>query len=149
MKVLFTKSNLIGSRIIRWATGEDVSHCALQWGPIVIHAALLGVEIWAYENFLDVHEVKYEFELPQKDDADSLANLVKKQGSAYDYTAVLWLGLSFLFKKVTGRLLPGPNKWASKRAFCCTEYLSFILLGEQDSLITPHQLYKKLTSNHV
>jgi len=145
MKVLFTTSNKIGSRVIRKVTGEPVSHCALQFEcgdyRLVIHAGLHGVEIIPLAWFLQTNQLLYEISI--KEDEPRLIDLDVYVKKSYDFMAILWLGFCFLIN-----CRPSRNNWAVKKAHMCTELVTEILYGEADSVITPYGLYLKLKEQH-
>lgn len=146
MKLLFTKSNLIGSKLIRWATEESVSHCAVQIAGYVIHSTFAdGVHVTTLNDFLSVNTVVDDLIVPRAHHKSIYQNLLAENGHSYDFLAFAWLGMSLVWKKLSGHLIPGPNRWASRKAFLCTEVITEAVFGEQDSSSTPEALYRRLS----
>jgi len=69
IEVLFTRSDLPGSRWIREITGESVSHCAILYYNKVIHSSYWGVERLNYTDFIKHNVIVYRVELPIKPEA--------------------------------------------------------------------------------
>lgn len=137
-EILFTRNDKCGSRLIRKVTGEDVSHVALRIGAFVIHSKLVngGVTIDLYSQFNRDNEIPYR--LPW---VLSSRNLDRKNyaGRYYDVGAILYLGLRRLLP-----WLPKVNLWQSTGMYMCTEFVTDVIDGSEDSMITPYQLYIKL-----
>lgn len=154
MKILFTKGPSILSKAIRAATGEPVSHVALMFGRIVIHANLLGVHIEWAKNFLKHSEIVYALHrdppevFQETRDNDRLDKMLAQyEFTMYDFGALLFLGLNYLLHKTIRVPMAKSNLWQSKQTLMCTEWVTEYVNGEQNSVITPYQLYLKLKSN--
>lgn len=142
IEVLFTKSELIGSKMIRDITKEDVSHCAIRYRNMVLHSSYWGVKLLSYEDFKKHNTIVHSVELPLS--AWVFVDIWHKyKNKPYDYGAFFFLGLRYLCVKLH---IPSPrvNLWQSSGSYLCSEFVSSAILGEQDSLITPYQLYLKL-----
>lgn len=138
MRILFTRNSTLLSRLICRVTREPVSHCALHYGDFVIHSNLWGVHCQPVGTFTS--DVIYSLDVPDRPDA-VIAGLAKYQGSAYDFGALLYLGLRALFPS-----LPKQNLWQSSGLFLCTEWVTTILNDKADSMITPYRLFLELES---
>lgn len=138
MNILFTKSNSLMSRIIRAVTKEPVSHCAIEDGGFVIHSNLLGVHIESLEHFSKKCEIGYSVEASITI-VQVRNSLAKYEGSGYDIGGLLYLGLRLVLP-----CLPKKNLWQSSGMFLCTEWVTEVLDGTADSLITPYGLYQRL-----
>jgi hypothetical protein len=138
MRILFTKSDMIMSRLIRKVTGESVSHCVIQHGDYVIHSNLWGVHSQRFDDFLDHSYIVEQVEIPD-DDQRLLALFLKRERSGYDFGAMLYLGLRCLFP-----ILPKKNLWQSSGMYLCTEWVSEFVDNEADSMITPYGLFLKI-----
>lgn len=138
MQILFTRNDRWGSKLIRAVTGETVSHVAIRISRFVIHSRLIdgGVTIDFYREFMRnntvVYTIPWEISIKQID-RDRYA------GKSYDFGAFLYLGLRKLFP-----FLPKANLWQSTGMYMCTEFVTDVLGGTEDSLVTPGQLYEKL-----
>lgn len=142
MEILFTKNNSPVSRLIRYITKEPVSHCAIRSDKWVIHANFLGVHVELYDVFVATSTAVYSVKVPATEDSVYNA-LYQKEGSFYDFGAMLYLGLEFIFP-----FLPHKNLWQSNGAFLCTEWVTFVLDGEIDSNLTAYGLYLKLKEKY-
>lgn len=137
------------SHLIRFATGEKVSHVAIEFSDgVYAHSNLLGVRFDAKEQFEQDSEVIAFCQFPTDTTTEKLLrNTVHAyQGSGYDILGALYLLPILCLRTYFGIKLSGSNRWANKKLFLCTEFVSQVILGEQDSLITPARLYYKLRS---
>ena len=117
MKILFTKSDLLGSKLIRAVTEEPVSHCAILHGDQVTHSTFYGVVTESYEEFAAVNEVVHSVEVK------NAPILIKgHKGSCYDFGAFIYLGLRLLFPLI----LPKKNLWQTTGMFLCTEFVTHV-----------------------
>lgn len=139
IQILFTTSDKLMSKWIRKITNEPVSHCAIQVGNFVIHSSVNGVEILPYDIFSQKNRIIYRI---SKSVLDSRVrtSLENTWGKKYDFGALLYLGLRYLFP----RIIPKQNLWQTSSLYLCTEFVSSTVLNESDSLITPYKLYLKL-----
>lgn len=136
MKILFTTTNLPTSWIIRKLTGEPVSHCAVEFGNYVAHSSFSGTILEYSEDFRRRNKVLFELEMPEID-------VIFREKKGYDFGGLLYLALRFLLKKINIRL-PKKNLWETTGMYLCTEFITFLLHKEEDSMITPYQLYLNL-----
>jgi hypothetical protein len=142
IEVLFTRSNLPGSRWIRELTGEPVSHCAIHWMDKVIHSSYYGVKKVEYTEFAAHNEIVYRVSLPIPSSV-ILDIWIKYHDKPYDYGALLFLGARYLLSKI-GIKTANHNLWQDSGCFICTEFVSSAIIGKTDSTITPYQLYLEL-----
>lgn len=143
MRILFTRSNKIVSRLIRRVTKEPVSHCALQIGETVVHANFIGVHPESFYSFTKGGvEIVATIELP--DDYKKMFHLAcAGWGKQYDFGAMFYLMARALIP-----WLPKKNLWQSSGMYLCSEWVSEAM-GEGDAMITPHKLYLKLKDENV
>lgn len=143
VQVLFCSSGSVLSEAIKYFTEEPVSHVALlvdkKW---VVHSNLRGVHVQIYSNFLKTYDI-YAMTDPVPTDTPIELLLAENSFKGYDVLAILYLGLRFFLKKVLKFRLPKVNLWQSTGMYMCTEWVSFVLEGSEDSTITPYGLYKK------
>ena len=64
MELLFTRNHLPLSRLIRYVTGEPVSHCAVYQDGMVTQMTLFGLQTESMDSFLQVQEIVYRIEYP-------------------------------------------------------------------------------------
>lgn len=139
VKILFTTSVWPTSSLIRWVTGDDCSHCVLYQDGEVIHSSFKGVVRQPVREFLKTNKVLHAVGVKGLD-IDLKVLEEKYKDSGYDYGALFYLALRAAFP-----LVPKVNLWQTSGMFLCTEFLTHVIKEEEDSLITPHQLYAKLT----
>lgn len=138
MQILFTKSDYILSKVIRYLTGEPISHCAILYKNWIVQSNLLGVRAIALDEFEKHSEIIYKVEV--ESDAEHLLYLLAGYGRArYDLGGLLYLGLRAIFP-----FLPKANLWQSTGMFLCTELVTQFISGSEQSDLTPMQLYKLL-----
>lgn len=140
MQILFTRNNMVLSRMIRAITGEDCSHCAIEDGTIVIHSNLWGPHVEDRSSFLDHSEIVHA--VPVSSDPDKVLRLLgQSRWFGYDWGALFYLGLRCLFP-----WLPKANLWQMSGMYLCTEWVTEYLDDNENSSTTPHQLYERLVS---
>ena len=143
VKIIFANGTSVISDIIRWCTDEPISHVALllddKW---VVHSNLRGVNLEHIDHFKKSYSI-YSITPPVTPTIDVDKELVNSSFKYYDIFAIMWLGLRYVLKKATGLKIPKVNLWQVTGLFLCTEWVSFIMQGKEDSTITPFQLYTK------
>ncbi len=138
VNILFTASNAIGSHIIRGVTKESLSHVGIHINDVVIDSTILhGVRLQPYTEFIS-NKTKV-ISIPWDISGVHLWNLNCKVGQSYDKLGLLYLGLRYVIPA-----LPKKNLWQTTGMFLCTEFVTDILEGKEDSMITPYKLYLKL-----
>jgi hypothetical protein len=108
----------------------------------VIHSNLLGVHVESLETFSSKVDILgiVPVSVPE---SSVRAALRKFEGAPYDIGAMLYLGLRYLIPA-----LPKKNLWQTSGLFLCTELVTQLIGPDEDHLITPYQLYLRLTSQH-
>jgi hypothetical protein len=147
MRILFTRSNKPGSKLIRSITEEPVSHCALLDGLYVIHSNFEGVNIVSYEQFKQDNKVIYSIIVPNSW-AKMKRLMARFSDAGYDYGAFFYLGLSLVLRKWFKLPLPKANLWNSTGMFICTEFVSQYLNREGAAMLTPYQLYLEIKEHY-
>ena len=143
MEILFTTTTSVLSNLIRRITKEPVSHCAIKIGEFVVHSNLLGVRIDPYSKFIKKSKVVFQLSATTNNGLVH-KTLEKYHGRPYDFFALLFLGLRYIFPK----LMPKQNLWETTGMFICTEFITQVVDGKEDHLITPYQLYLKLLNEN-
>lgn len=140
MKLLWTTSDRLLSRVIRWATNSPCSHFAIcfdeddEGNGLVFHSGPRGTEIlWLWE-FLQSHRVVWALEtwepLPLEKEERIYKSILKSEsGLAYDYAALLWWGWRALLKKFFWVPLPETNAWQSGARRLCTGIAPAVIKG--------------------
>lgn len=135
MNILFTTNNKIGSRLIRWVTGENVSHVAIQIDEVIYHSTMAGAGMslaW-HDTFTEKNTVVDRVSLPHCEKL--LGRLRTISGEGYDWLLLFTLGLRRLGLLVP--LIDNPYR------DICTEVITEQVLGIKDKL-TPGELRDKL-----
>lgn len=151
MKILFTKSDSLLSKIIRGITKGGSSHTAIDMGLIIVHSNLIGINLqWARyfkRKCVIVHALERVNPDPGKDMAKMDEVLTTQEGTPYDFGALMFNGLALLAKRLVGRPLPKVNLWQTTGMHMCTEFVEEAVSMENDAMITPEGLYKKLKAS--
>ena len=138
MDILFTTSKYPTSWLIRKITGDDCSHCAIRFKNLILHSDFMGVRIIPERDFLKKNIVLHTLK-GVNSDMGIFSILHKYSGKRYDFGGLLYLGLRYLLP-----FLPKANIWQTSGMFLCTEFITEVINGQEDSLITPHRLYERL-----
>jgi hypothetical protein len=145
MNIIFTRSNNLISKLICAITKEPFSHVAISPFPeCVLHSTFTGVNFISMGRFLAAHStvIPVRVDIPY----EAILPIVHKNGKAlYDFKALLFVGAMLLLRRWFPKLVPKQNLWQTSGMYMCTEFVTLIL-GEVDSMITPYQLYVKLTT---
>lgn len=145
MRVIFTRSNKIGSRIIRLVTGEPVSHVAIGFTStmdMVAGMTFSGLTIESSEKFLAAHEIyaAYTVDAPTLIVWDRIKSQIPR---GYDFPGMIWLGLAILCRRAFGFKIKR-NPWNKKDLSFCTEFADMVLGTEDGAIVTPGELLAKL-----
>lgn len=162
MKLLWTKRNNFGSRLIEWGTDGDCSHFAVVFDDkpggygLVFHSHITGVGIDWFGSFCQDYEIVHQMQpkYPINEEAiyqDLVGNFYKRP---YDKLAFLYFGLCLVMRKLFGRPLPTRNQWGNKDRLLCTEIACALaqsgVVGLPDladyGIITPTDLFKIISS---
>lgn len=134
--VLFSTTDSVGSKLIRQASGEPVSHTAILYNGMVWESVFpqgvrsIPFREWSKKNYIIASEPwPKSVRHPDKKD------LEKGKGTWYDVGALLFLGVCFVL-----RVKPSSNLWNHPSAKICTEYVTKLVLGKEDHTVTPWQL---------
>jgi hypothetical protein len=157
MKLLWTKSSLPLSSVIRFCTGNDCSHFSIVFespgGGMMFESNFFGTHPTFYKTAMKSHTVMHEIEvkLPAATE-DALWDLWvdKFDGLGYDFFGALYLGLMCLRERWFKIPRPKTNKWAKNNSYFCDEI--YILLSQVPGLPkidaaggmdTPHDVWDK------
>lgn len=159
MKLIFTKSKLPLSLLIRAITGEDCSHMALVFesrsGGIMFESNFLGTHPKFFRNaskhFTVVHALEIPMTVEQEDHAwDTMVDAF--DGKNYDFGAAIYLGWRILLYRWFRRPVPKVNCWQTKGAFFCDEVYQilemagFQSLDVESGMKTPFMVWDELKS---
>lgn len=125
ISLVWTRSPLPASRLIRYFTGEYVSHFAIVMDErIVFHSNFYGAHLDWYSKFLKHAEVIFQINLTltlELEEALYLEMVEKFDGEPYDWGALLFLWYSLIRLKLFGIPIPRKNPLSSDRANICVE----------------------------
>ena len=157
MKLLFVRSQLLGSKLIRWGLRESCSHFAVEFGDLgVVFESKLqgGAQIHKIEEFHRTHETVHTlaFTYPQDTDAVFQTMMKKFLGDRYDFYAFFFWCKCVLANRLFGTPIPKKNLWAKHGYNMCTELASGIewirlwaeATGTDLEMIGPETLYFEL-----
>lgn len=147
MKILLVKrpNNFI-SHLISEVTGEPESHVAIEFDcGLVMDSSATGVHIKPASYFRKKTQVLREL-VPVAKIPDKIAVAISSPywGKFYDYGALLYLAVVFSLRNYLNIPLPKKNLWHDSGMFMCTEFVSMVVDGKQDPLITPTKLGDRL-----
>jgi len=157
MKLLWTKSNKIGSKLIRWGTNSESSHFCVLFDDkpggygIVFHSQFTGVNIKWFGEFQRSNTIVKCLSPKLKINEEALYQILVSNyyGKPYDNLAFLYWTLSVLAHKVFGTDFPTHNQWGDREAFLCTEIGQDLFQlanlkvnkGKDFGMITPDDLF--------
>lgn len=157
MKLIWTRSTLPLSVLIRKGLGEPVSHFGIVFdNGIVFHSNLLGTHIEWYGAFSKHCEIVFqkEYNLTLDDEEaifQSILNTYDDKG--YDYGAFFYFCWRALLYRTLGKPFPARNEWNSGNKFLCTELagtlpdamVSAKIKAQDLSIISPYRLYQEMS----
>lgn len=154
LKIVWSYSHNPLSVIIKWLTGEPVSHVAVIFmNHIVMHSNLLGVHITGIGSFNKKSKILYEHEIPMSDQRlkPIMFEMINSyDGMSYDWKVFFYMGLRLLLYRLFGVSMPKKSSINSKNGILCTEIARLLpipelqnkLNGMDIQIMTPYMLYK-------
>jgi hypothetical protein len=129
MKLLWTKRNNFGSKLIEWGTDGDCSHFAVVFDDkpggygLVFHSHIQGVGLDWFGSFVEhyqiVHCLQPKYPINEETVYQSLVS--RFCGKEYDQLAFIYFGLCLAAHKLWGLKVPLHNQWGDKNLPLCTE----------------------------
>lgn len=151
IRLVWTKNNLVLSKLIRWAFAEPVSHFAMCFDDrLVFHSSLTGAEpVWA-RRFLATHDIVFTLMLRVPPEIeDKIYDRIYAQfwrSRPYDWGAFFYFFVTGLAHKVFGRPMPTRNLWGDRDSYLCIEIAEVLRpaidLPDELDMLTPMALYK-------
>lgn len=130
MKFLFVKSPKLGSKVIQWGLGQDVSHVVIAFNGTheeYFHSygfGLYSMKRKEFEKFqyTVVHEIEFELE-PDKERLVQMLyyRYVKDMNIKYDYPAMIYFVWRAILKKFFNIPFPAINELGAQSFNLCTE----------------------------
>lgn len=162
MKLIWTKSSLPLSLVIRAITGEDCSHFAFVFDSsdysekgVMFESNLLGTHIKFFENakkhFTIVHQIEIKVAVSTEDEIwDKVVN--QYDDKPYDFGGALYLGWRIILERFLNIPRPTKNAWANSDKFFCDEIVNslkdipgFPESVNSGSMKTPFEVFKELS----
>lgn len=158
LTVLGTYSDKVGSHLIRYFLDEPVSHVAFMFDEkLVIHSSITGVVVLWAQDFLRHHKVytSKTFHLMNEQEEYVYQELIKVEGSPYDYDAFTYFSYCAMRRKYFGTPLPKTNPEGKTNKFLCTELAGLLpdfvfspksnpFKNRELDIITPYQVIKEI-----
>ena len=144
------KSQKIGSRLIRFATGEEFSHIGIQLGDDKIyHSDSHGCRMTSIDDFVNGSTARtFYFKVSNEAFKEMQMRAIEKLGNKYDFLGVIGFGVLLLLKRLGIRVkVPLMNP----RWLICSEYAEYILMGTLTTS-TPCEIvtkWEKFSENKV
>ena len=162
MKLIWTKSNLPLSVVIRAITGEDCSHFAFVFESaaqsLVFQSNLLGTNPEFYKKlsatwgFEVVHQIDYPMTIDEEDIAwDIIVDNNTETG--YNFLGAFYLGWRYILKRLFKIPLPAKNAWSQKHTMFCDQIYKILnqlkdsrlpKIDVMNGMDTPHAVYMKV-----
>ena len=139
-------SKKIGSRLIRWATGEKYSHIGVQLNDSgIYHSDVKGCHVSSIEEFCNKSEYLYTVKAVSEEEHDQMLDRAKNRlGDPYDFLGAIGLGLLIILARRIHRKIKPPM--LNPRWLFCSEYSEYIIWGTQTEL-TPGQVALKASDD--
>lgn len=122
--IIFSTTNQIFSRLIRFFTKSKVSHCAIGLDiggmDMVAHATVSGIVLVPRSRFTENNTIIKEFIINQ-DIENNIVKVFEDLGVQYDYVGVFGFGLVNVLKRWFGLKIKNPL--ASSKAMVCSEFV--------------------------
>lgn len=162
MKLIWTKSHLPLSLVIRGVTGEDCSHFAFvfesQASGLVFQSNLLGTGpeflnvLSSSSGFEIVHQLDLPMTAAEEDEAWDLI-VQSYDNLGYNFLGAIYLGWRKLLNRMFKIAIPDKNPWNQPGTIFCDQVYA-ILNGLNDPRLpkinvmsgmdTPHDVWKRL-----
>lgn len=158
MKIIWVRSDLPLSLLIRWGLGENSSHVGLLFDDkLFFNSELTGCKPLWFKSYLKtrsiVYQIEYDFSLEQEEKIyQSVIDV--NDGKGYDIFALfyfIWRGFLFKYFKIP---FPKKNRWSVSGKFICTGLLSDLpkelfpeLQGIDLDMVSPDTVFRILLNS--
>lgn len=161
MRLIWTKSKLPLSVLIRWGLSEPVSHFGIVFdNGIVFHSNLLGTHVEWFGTFAKHCEIVYSVECQMElldEEAVYRDILDTYDDKGYDYCAFAYFCLRGFMRKFLRIPFPEKSAWTDKDKFLCTELAGTLpesiigaqIKAEDLSILSPYQLYLQVCQYRI
>jgi hypothetical protein len=152
---LFSRNNLLGSKLISWASGllvkelEKVpSHMAIlleskDWPDGIVFESTLttGVRIVPYKNWKELNEECYKIECKREVILEEIVHKIQQYwGKKYDWLGILFFAICFIKHLLFKIDFPKDNAWQSDDKYFCNELGGEISGYSKYSMVTPAKM---------
>lgn len=125
MRFIGSKSNTVGSHLIRSVTGSKSSHFLMVFDEkLVLHSKLIsGVGLEWFDTWKKHNTIVWEYPLAlpvTKEEEIYQSILFNYDDKDYDYMAFMYWPVAILKHRLLGRPMPKVNHWGSGRGVLCT-----------------------------
>lgn len=159
MKLVWTKSNLILSVLIRWGLNTDCSHFAIVFespdGGLMFESNLLGTHPKFFKTAQKHMTVVHEIDMPVSVEVeDHVWDIVVDDYDDRDYNfkAFFYFCWRAFLNKVFKIPFPAQTKWSNPNNELCIQIFKALIdagvlpdLGLDLAIASPHELYLKIT----
>lgn len=127
MRLLWTKNNLCGSKLIMWGTEGDCSHFAVEFDDTVILQSNMaqGVNLTSKNEFLKHNEIVHAINFKVSDAHEEMVwkPLVRRLAGnvEYDKSAMAYWAWCVIKHRIFGAPIPLINQWGDPKKFMCIE----------------------------
>lgn len=145
MRILATKNNKIGSKLIMWALGK-ASHFAIEFDYLVAHSNHNGVHFRWASNFRQENSVVKEVTLPFTLDQEErcFQAVGKLEYRQYDLPAFWYYAFRVILFKLFKIPIPKINPWNTPDKLLCVEIAKvlpdYLISGLDLSIVEPYAL---------
>jgi hypothetical protein len=167
MRLIWTTSNKIGAKIIRWGLDTDCSHFAISFDEdedgngFIFHSHFSGATPVWLKDFLKKNRIQHCLKLrnpPTIEQEEKIWKVIISEfhGQGYDFRALaFWTWRAFIHR-VFGYGFPEKNYWGKPGRNLCTAialglqkaYPDRFNFGNSDNeMISPHALYLMLSKS--
>jgi hypothetical protein len=154
LEYLFSKNDLIGSRLISWGTKDLVqenvdvpSHVAVLINEKYVFESTMaqGVRCVSYKDWLTINKEVKRIPCQKERTFEEVKELFKPlKDKKYDYLGVVYFGWRVFLYKFFKITKPTVNKWNSKSKYFCCEVIGK-LTGVDYQMISPVELMVELS----
>lgn len=157
VKLLWTKSNLPLSKVIRWISKEPCSHFAISFDDkFVFHSNLAGVHPTFYSWFTHGIEIVHQLEFHESLEVEEKVwqEITSKfdKPRPYDFGGFIYFVLTGIAYRFFGRPMPKKNIWSDSDCYLCTELAMvlrpFLVVPDGLDITTPESLWLMLKDNY-
>ena len=151
IRIIGSSRNEFFSNAIKKVTKEDISHVAIQYNDIIIHANRHGVVTEPLKEFLKHNTIVYSLRSCRLIHEKRLFSYIRKRlpsllGRKYDQFYLAFFALRMLLRIWFKIPLPKDNLWNISNMYICTELVAEAIGFEMKEMLTPKKLLDELVA---